>query len=181
MIKLKQYFLLTLLFVVTSLSYAQDDVACPCKGWKGLVELSAGKGLGFEGTGRVMLSGVGGYQFNPVWFAGAGFGYDFHNKLKFLFADLRATANKKVAPYADIKAGANLDDSHFYISPSLGCRYGLDNGHALYFGLGLDFTKTTHYDAVPNVHLNNSVNVNTSDVSSVADNYALCLKASYEF
>ena len=166
------------------MAYAQEGGAdCSQKGWKGMVEFAGGKGMGFQGTSRVMLSGIGGYQFNPTVFAGAGFGYDFKNKIKVLFADARVSMDMKISPYAELRAGMNLDDTQFYICPAVGCRYALDNGLALYVGLGVDFTKTTHNDAVPVITYYNSTgqDISMSNISSVADNYSLCLKVGIEF
>ena len=182
---LKRYIILFMLLVSSSVVFAQEDgdVAAPQQGFKGFVEFSCGKGMGFNGTGRSTLSGIYGYQFNHTLFAGAGFGYDFKNKIKLLYADARATMNMKVSPFAELKLGANLDDSRLYVSPAVGCRWGLDNGMALNFAIALDYTKTTHRDIVPNILYDgqNIRDVYMSSVTSMTDNYSICLKASVEF
>ena len=182
----KSFLALVVSFMSVVFSFAQDNGGSYCleKGYKGFVDFSCGKGLGLDGTGRAILSGVYGYQFVPAFFAGAGFGYDFNNKIKLLFVDVRTTMAEKFSPFAEVKIGTNLDDSRLYLSPCLGCRYVLNERMAINIGLALDYTRTWHYDYVPYMHYSETTgttSLNTSSISSLADNYSLCLKVGVEF
>lgn len=178
----KRHIILLLLSVTFTFSFSQKSYGQmgPQVGLKGFVELTAGTGLGLNGSGRAMISGTYGYQINPVVFTGAGFGYDFNNKLKLVFADARFTMNKKISPFADIKLGLNIDNSRMYFAPTFGCRYGLDNGMALNFGVGIDYTMTWHCEQEP--YYDNLYKENRILCKKVLnDDYSLCLKASVEF
>lgn len=172
----KQYILACLLWMTFLFSSAQvNSQLGPQKGMKGFVEMIGGIGLGLQSTARATLAGTYGYQFNPNIFSGAGFAYDFNDKIKIVYVDARATMNQKISPFADLKMGLNIDNSRFYVFPSVGCRVGLNNGMALNFGVGMDFTQTWHYDAVPNIGHNSVTKVRT-----MVDNYSFCVKAALE-
>ena len=186
MIKLRRYILLMLVLMTSINTFAQDadDDTGAKQGLKGFVELAGGKGLGLQGTGRAYVTGVCGYQICPVVFAGLGFTHDFKNNLNHLFVDSRVTMNKKISPFAGVRVGANMTNNRVYWELSAGCRYGLDNGMALNFGLSVDYTMTWHHDIVPQVYYDNLEGVKkiyNANVKTLTDNYALCLKTSIEF
>ncbi len=186
MIKLRRHILLMLVLMTSINTFAQDadDDMGAKQGLKGFVELAGGKGLGLQGTGRANITGIYGYQISPIVFTGLGFTHDFKNKLNHLFVDSRVTMNKKISPFAGLRIGANMTNERVYGALSAGCRYGLDNGMALNFGLSVDYTMTWHNDNVPRNYydnLNECWKFYTANVKTLTDNYALCLKASVEF
>ena len=186
MIKLRRYILLMLVLMTSINTFAQDadDDTGAKQGLKGFVELAGGKGLGLQGTGRANITGIYGYQISPIVFTGLGFSHDFNNNLNHLFVDSRVTMNKKISPFAGLRVGANMTTKRVYGALSAGCRYGLDNGMALNFGLSVDYTMTWHNDNVPRNYYDNldeCWKFYTANVKTLTDNYAFCLKASVEF
>lgn len=96
---------------------------------------------------RLKFSTVHGYQFLPYLRLGAGLEYfrytqeyrideknvTDHTNLFILFADARCHFTKSaISPYFDLRAGYGLNKhSKFYISPTLGVRFGLKQGTPL--------------------------------------------------
>ena len=180
---MKKYIVLIALFMFQFIAKAQfqNEGYGPKEGFKVFAEFSGGAGLGIRGYNRVSLSTSLGYQFNPYIYAGAGALYDFNTKLPIAFVDVRGTLNKKLSPFLDLRGGLNLKESTLYMSPAFGCRFGLDNGSAICLGMAFDYTRTlydeyyVYYDTLLKRQLK------YLDKTLRTDNYAFCLRASYEF
>ncbi len=128
------------------------------QGYRGFVEIGYTVGTGDWGTGRVDFSTSHGYQFNPYFYAGLGMGVSYFHYEDLVeipvFVDLRSDIlNNWVTPYVDFKIGcAVYDNSGFYMSPSVGCRFNLNN-IGLNVGIGytmqkLDYYSRYYYDKV---------------------------------
>lgn len=122
------------------------------RGYRGFMELGYTIGTGdWEGTNRVEFSTSHGYQFNPYFYAGVGAGVNYYHEADLVeipvFADLRADIlNNWITPYVDFKIGYTVyDAAGFYMSPTVGCRFGFDNNLALNIGIGYTMQKTSVY------------------------------------
>lgn len=97
-----------------------------------------------------------GYQIDPMFFVGAGFGFEKCGKFDYeivpLFLEGRVDLEfNKFTPYGDLRVGANLaDGSGFYLSPTIGYRFNWGRKVGLNLGVGLTLAgyKARHYDIV---------------------------------
>ncbi|MDE6527581.1 MAG: hypothetical protein K2L78_00855, partial [Muribaculaceae bacterium] len=89
------------------------------------------------------------YQVCPYFFAGAGVGFNYWTGGDAisvpLFADLRADIlDNWFTPFVDLKIGYSVADiSGFYMSPSIGCRFGFGNNLGMHLSLGYTLQKAT--------------------------------------
>lgn len=117
------------------------------RGYRGFADIGYSIGVGDFGEGRVELQTTHGYQFLPYFYMGAGVGVSFYHKSEVvsvpIFADLRADLfNNSITPFIDFKIGyAVADVEGFYMSPSIGCRFGLDSNIALNASVGYTMQK----------------------------------------
>ena len=116
----------------------------PEKGYKGFVEAGYTFGVGDYGEGRPTFQTTHGYQFNPYIFAGIGAGFNYFTDSKAIgvpiYADGRLTfINNYITPFLDVKIGYSVVDVEgFFLSPSLGCRFGVGNDTALLLSFGYE-------------------------------------------
>lgn len=184
--RMKKYIVLfaLLLFQVTSRAQVSTNGYGPQKGFKAFADVTGGLGLGLRGFNRAAISATAGYQFNPHLFAGAGASFDFNTKIKYAYVDVRGTLDRQFSPVIDVRAGMNIDDCRFYASPTFGCRYAIENGHAITLGIGIDYTYMWFIEKVPFTYYD-EVYKETKTLfdkkRTLTDNIALCLRLSYEF
>ena len=115
-------------------------------GYKGMVELGYGIGVGTYGTGRVEFQTAHGYQFNPYLFTGVGVGVSyFHESSNVglpIFADIRGSlpiSNSKISPFVDFKVGYTvIDCKGVYFSPSVRVRLAIGKRTGINLSLGYE-------------------------------------------
>ena len=127
------------------------------RGYRGFVELGYTIGTGdWDGTNRVEFATSHGYQFNSYFYAGLGAGVNYYHEADMveipIFADFRTDIlNNWITPYVDFKIGYTVyDATGFYMSPTVGRRFGFANNVALNFGIGYTMQKISvdwYYDS----------------------------------
>lgn len=120
------------------------------RGYRGFVDLGYAIGRLYNGQkNRMEVTTSHGYQFNPYIYAGLGTGIhyyfsgdtyeDYFIWAVPIFANFRADfMNKKIAPFLDLKIGYIIynDAEGFYLSPTVGYRFGFNGNLALNVGVG---------------------------------------------
>lgn len=99
-------------------------------GYKGMVDLGYGIGVGDFGEDRIIFTTAHGYQFCPYFFAGVGAGVNYYHDADAwgvpIFGNLRGMlpiTNSRISPFIDMKIGYTVADAEgFFFSPSLGIR-----------------------------------------------------------
>lgn len=108
--------------------------------------------------GRVEISMVEGYQFNPYFFAGAGAMLNiFTNSSEFedkptgwsvpVFGAFRLSipTESAVTPFFDARIGYSVGDiSGFYFSPAVGVRYAISRKTGINFSIGYELQKAPY-------------------------------------
>lgn len=121
--------------------YFEDDFDGIQLGYRGFTDLSYTFGV-HHSFDRVGIITSHGYQFAPQLFAGAGvgFNYDYNNSNCGLpvFAHFRCDIlENEITPYVDLRVGYSfLDIKGFYLNPSVGCRFELNDNLGLNVGIG---------------------------------------------
>lgn len=95
-----------------------------------------------------------GYQINPMFFVGAGFGMEHCHKISNWVAPLFIQGRidlkfGKFTPFGDIRVGANIAEGvGAYFSPSIGYRFNWGRKMGINIGLGLTLAgyKAEHYE-----------------------------------
>lgn len=97
-------------------------------GYRAFINLGGGVGVGDYGLEKLDFSTVHGYQINPNWFAGIGFGWQIMD-FDFLHCPLFAEGRYDImegnfSPFVGLRLGVAFDEggSYFYYAPSLGLR-----------------------------------------------------------
>ena len=116
------------------------------EGYRGFADFSYTLGVGDWGKNhdRVGIMTSHGYQIAPQFFAGLGVGfnyyYDGNDEACSLpvFAHFRSDIlENEITPYLDLRVGYSfLDVKGFYINPSVGCRFELNDNLGLNVGIG---------------------------------------------
>lgn len=148
---MKKLILLISAVIFTSSVFAQNT---PKTGYKGFFDFGYVFDLSDYEAGRLELTTTHGYQFNPYIFAGAGIGYNYYTEGEAhavpIFANIRVTPlNSSITPYIDAKLGYSVADiDGLYFSPSIGCRFGLNERIGINIGLGysLQQAEVWYYD-----------------------------------
>lgn len=116
----------------------------PFKGYKGMLDLTYGVGVGDLESSRFGVTTVQGYQFNPYLFLGLGVGlnywFDAETVSIPIFVDTRATLplSQSAALFFDFRLGYSpIDIEGFHMSPSIGVRLGRKS--AFTFSLGYEY------------------------------------------
>lgn len=107
-----------------------------------------------DGTFYTGVSTSHGYQINPMFFVGAGFGMERCSKrdnwLVPLFAEGRVDLQLgRLTPFGDVRLGANLSEGGgIYFSPTIGYRFNWGRKVGVNLGLGLTLSGYTaeHYE-----------------------------------
>ncbi len=124
--------------------YFDDDGIS--QGYRGFADFSYTLGIGDWGKNhdRVGIMTSHGYQIAPQFFAGIGVGYNYyfnsHDEASSLpvFVHFRSDLlENEITPYVDLRVGYSfLDIKGFYINPSVGCRFELNDNLGLNVGIG---------------------------------------------
>lgn len=119
-------------------------------GTKALLILDILLGVGdFSDAGRLSLTTSHGVQINPYLFVGGGTTVNYYPSASYfslpLFANVRGSfMDNSISPFVDLKIGYTIFDvTGFYFSPSIGCRFGLQNGNGVNVSLGYEMQKGT--------------------------------------
>ena len=162
---MKRFLLIAMLIAAVCLAAVARQ---PQKGYRGFVEWSNSLRsdnfatvdlFGNFGTERQTTFFTGlttshGYQINPMFFIGAGLGFEkctkYDNWVAPIFIEGRADFRfGKFTPFADLRLGANLaEGTGVYFSPSIGYRFnwGRKTGINIAAGLTLAGYRAEHYD-----------------------------------
>ena len=107
------------------------------KGYKGFVDFGYIGDVSDYNASKVELSTSHGYQFNNYFFVGGGAALDYYTDADLfaipIFANFKANfINKKVTPFADVKAGYSVGDVEgVYATVGLGVRFSLKGKKAI--------------------------------------------------
>ena len=166
------------------------------KGYHGMVDFGYTFGIGDYDFGRFEINTSHGYQFNPYFFLGGGFGIHFMSEYstpsssvaldcrqKFvdipLFVNGRVTfIENNITPYIDGRVGYYVTDSGgIYASVSVGCRFATWSRQAVNISFGyshenLQFRTFDHFI---------SNNLNYTRYSRNLGTNCLNIKVGYEF
>ena len=166
---LKKIVLLLFFSALVASSIAQSSIRR--KGYRGFADVGAdalfcrqgsdGYDLlhSFNSKGAFALSTSHGYQFNPYFYLGAGFGYTFFVKdLLFgpFFADFRVDLlNNRITPFIDWRVGVPLCSDEYllcglYTHPSVGVSVRIPGRRDLNLYLSLGYI----YQAAEDAYLN---------------------------
>ncbi len=113
------------------------------RGYRGFVDL--GYTLGFNSSieRRLEVFTSHGYQFFPYLFVGVGAGMQYYHELEDVFGvpiylHLRTSVPlRPFRPFIDLRIGYNVCDAHsVYFSPSVGCRYAINDVCGLNVSIG---------------------------------------------
>ena len=124
------------------------------KGYKGFVDFAYIGDVSDYNASKIELSTTHGYQFNNYFFVGGGVAFNYYTDADLyaapIYANFRANfINKKVTPFADVKAGYAVGDIEgAYASIGVGVRFSLKGKKALNLALMYnfqDYDATTDY------------------------------------
>lgn len=157
-----------LIFAAAVLLILPVSARLPKRGYRGFVEWSnslrsekfmewnmAGiAGSYRENTFYTGLTTSHGYQINPMFFVGAGFGMErcttYDNWVAPLFLQGRIDLKfGKFTPFGDLRIGANIaEGTGVYFSPSIGYRFNWGRKVGINIGAGLTLAgyKVDHYE-----------------------------------
>lgn len=143
--KVMLFFALVLLSCSTASAIYFDDEGIP-QGYRGFADFSYTLGVGDWGKNhdRVGIMTSHGYQIAPQFFAGLGVGFNYYFSGNDescslpVFAHFRSDIlENEITPYVDLRVGYSfLDVKGFYINPSVGCRFELNDNLGLNVGIG---------------------------------------------
>lgn len=136
-------------YKTTTTTVAVDRI--PPRGYTGMLDLTYGVGVGDVESDRIGFTTVHGYQFNPYLFVGGGFTLNYFLDEETvnlpLFADVRATlpiGASRCVPFFDYRIGYSAGDvSGFYMSPSIGVRFG--SRHSFNISIGYEYQSAEIY------------------------------------
>lgn len=143
--KVMLFFALMLLWCSTASAIYFDDEGIT-QGYRGFADFSYTLGVGDWGKNhdRVGIMTSHGCQIAPQFFAGLGVGFNYYfngnDELCSLpvFAHFRSDIlENEITPYVDLRVGYSfLDVKGFYINPSVGCRFELNDNLGINVGIG---------------------------------------------
>ena len=123
----------------------------PKTGYKGFVELGYTPGVGEYGENRLNFMTAHGCQCSPFFFIGVGTGINYYTSPELvsvpIFADFRGTfIDSGISPFIDLKAGYSIIDvDGLFISPSVGCRFGIGKNTAMNISVGYEMQFAEYY------------------------------------
>ncbi len=127
----------------SAIYFADEGIS---QGYRGFADFSYTLGIGDWGKkhDRVGIMTSHGFQIAPQFFAGIGVGFNYYFNGKDeacslpVFAHFRSDIlENEITPYVDLRVGYSfLDVKGFYINPSVGCRFELNDNLGLNVGLG---------------------------------------------
>lgn len=128
---------------ISSNSLSNSSNSKKDKGYRGFADFAYSVGVGDYSIDRLEFSTSHGYQFNPYLYLGIGAGvnyfYDFEIASIPLFVNPRVDfPTGKINPFLDLKIGYTVSSNiqGFYLSPSIGARFSLQNQVGLNLGIG---------------------------------------------
>ena len=143
--KVMLFFALMLLWCSTASAIYFDDEGIP-QGYRGFADFSYTLGVGDWGKNhdRVGIMTSHGCQIAPQFFAGLGVGFNYYFNGNDescslpVFAHFRSDLlENEITPYVDLRVGYSfLDVKGFYINPSVGCRFELNDNLGINVGIG---------------------------------------------
>ena len=114
-------------------------------GYKGYVDFGCTIGTGDFSRDRLTVSFVNGVQFNPYLYVGMGAALNYYAGGEEIgipiFANVRSHFIKSnISPFLDLRVGYSplVDAKGLYLSPSLGCRFGLSKRVGLNVSVGYE-------------------------------------------
>ena len=146
-----------LLFLVISMSVSAQNEKCldglgPKSGLKAFVEVGYTAGTDLYAEDRISFIMTAGWQFNPYFFAGLGSGENYFSDSKKygipFYVDLRSNIlDNSKSLFLDFKIGYSIADIEgFFLSPSVGWRYGFRNNTALTLSMGYELQKSNSFN-----------------------------------
>ena len=156
---------LALMLGVSLSTFAQDYSVK--RGYKGFIDFGYSQNVGMDGvaneisgydSNKIFWSTSHGYQFNPYLFVGAGFGVECYTQSLYfvmpVFANVKVTPLKgNITPFVDLKGGYGIIGyfEGLYLSPTIGCRFGLTRRVGLNVGIGYTMQQSisNHYQWDP--------------------------------
>ena len=165
--------------------------------YRGFVDGGYTIGIGDYEFGRFEINTSHGYQINPFFFVGGGFGLHFMSEYKTkgmdipldqreskvdipVFANLRVNFSKgKITPFVDGKAGTYVtNNGGLYLNISAGCRFAVNEKQAVNVSVGyttekLEFETFSRFISYTNMNYTTSPRkLNTEGIA---------IKVGYEF
>lgn len=137
-------------------------------GYRGFVDLGYSIGVGDYKADRLEFSTSHGYQFNPYFYLGAGAALNYFHDGDVasvpLFANPRLDfSTGQISPFIDLKVGYTVSEyvEGFYLSPSIGARFNLQNNKGINLSLGYTMQKVEayYYDYYSSYYNSSNVNV----------------------
>jgi len=174
---MKKYLLFTAIIFISTVCFSQDIISTQTQetnsganrpvskfqsGYKGIIE-SGGYYWGIDGFsfGQMNFHLINGYQINPYFSLGLGFGADLyfgsgteHFVLVPVFADFRADfIDAAISPYLSFDIGYSFNTTNddlkraagLMLNPTIGVRYKLPKRHEFHIGAGYQM-QTLKYD-----------------------------------
>lgn len=157
-------FIISLIFIASALGVCNRANAQRAEkrlhsGYRGMIEVGGGPGVGYYGDAAVIVSTTQGWQFGPHFFLGAGAALNrlnmFQTAMYDFFADFRAYLNPDVwtpsaglklgyspfttynnGPYRNFARGDSTRQHGIFVAPSIGATVALNSQ----IGLSLTFS-----------------------------------------
>ena len=147
---MKQLFIMLMFLCSVNISAQEKkyDGYDPQRGFKMFAEGGYGLSSGLFGEERVSFMASVGYYFNSHIFAGIGSGENYFAESKKyaipIYANFRLNIlNNSISPFLDMKVGGSIGDiKGFYMSPSVGARWAIDNIIVFTTSIGYEFQRT---------------------------------------
>ena len=124
-------------------------------GYKIIVEMGYGIGVGDYGKNRLKLNIINGYQISPYFLLGFGTGLEiYHDVIIPVFVDFRANLlNKSVSPYFSLDIGYSFDETNsfdsvgFLLSPTVGVSFKVSDKSVMNVGLDYETQKMDFFSS----------------------------------
>ena len=154
------------------------------RGYKGFVDFGYVGDVSDYNASKVGVTTSHGYQFNNYLFLGGGVGLDYFTELESvsvpMFANFRANfINKKVTPFADLKAGYSVGDVQgAMVTLGVGVRFSISEKKAI--NLKLEYNYQEYVDSGDYVFSSGDYHY-ASSWDSTYDFTGIGLKIGFEF
>ena len=188
-------FFVSLAVLLTSQMMSAQNTSEGC--YRGFVDGGYTIGIGDYEFGRFEINTSHGYQINPFFFIGGGFGLHFMPEYKTkgmdiprdqregkvdipVFANLRANFSKgKIVPFVDGKAGTYVtNNGGLYLNLSAGCRIAMNEKQAVNISVGYT-TEKLEFETFKSFVSSKNMNYVTSPRKLNTEGIAI--KVGYEF
>ena len=191
---MKKYLILLTVLLTSQMLSAQNITD---GGYRGFVDGGYTIGIGDYDFGRFEINSSHGYQINPFFFVGGGFGLHFMPEYKTkgmdipldqregkvdipLFANLRANVSKgKIVPFIDGKTGTYVtNNGGLYLNLSAGCRIAVNEKQAVNILVGYT-TEKLEFETFSKFTSSKNMNYTTS--ARKLNTEGIAIKVGYEF